>query len=106
MALLRYIDVRVIRQDWLNRRVLEILTFELVTTGNEIVLTGPNIETRIEGMDAPVEIRPRRPSKRLEVDSQRSIDAAAIGGQALIAERVAEGLGRPLGKENCAGKEI
>ena len=65
-------------------RILEVLSFKLVATAYKVGLPGPQIEPRIECMDASVEIRSFASAKRLEPDSQRSADGAAGRIQALI----------------------
>src|SRR5207244_1175627 len=57
VALLRHINVGVVRGVWLNRGILKILAFELVTTRDEICPARAQIETRAERVDASIKIR-------------------------------------------------
>src|SRR5437660_12935845 len=57
-------------------------------------------------MNARIEVRTLSASKWLETDSQRSINAAAIGGQTLIAYGIAERLSRPLREDDRPREEI
>src|SRR5678815_2050792 len=93
---LRDVYIGVISRIDLKRRVLKTLALKLVTTRDVVDASGTHISTRVQNMDAPVEIGSRSAAKWLKPDAEWSVDTAAIGRETLVTERVAEHFGRSL----------
>src|SRR3569833_1903545 len=104
MASLRDVDIGVVSRIDLKRRVMKTLALKLVPARDVVGASRANVGARVQNMNAAVEIGSRRPAEWLKTDTEWSIDTAAIRRKALVTDRVAKSLGRPL-REGDAGVE-
>ena len=65
-----------------------------------------HVDTRIECVNACVEIGSRRAAEWLKADAEWSIDTAAVCREALVTDRVAESFGRTLREDDRAVEEV
>src|ERR1041384_4430259 len=98
MTSLRNINRRVIGRIDLKGRILEVLTFKLVTAGDEVDVTHACIETQIQRMNQAIGVRSRTSADWLKSNSQRAAKATSVRRQTLIANAISESLGWTLRK--------
>src|ERR1044072_7444715 len=106
MTPLRHIDIGIISRIYRKRRIPEVLNLKLVSAGDEVVFSGLQVDTRVDGVYACVEVRPRRAPKWLKADSEWTIDTATVCRESLITDRVAEGLSWTLCEIDSSIEEV